>query len=303
MTRIGLLILAVIILLPGMALGQGLLDAVFGSGGLGIWGNQPASQFDNPRYYGGMSAAGQSSPQTGYAYPQQGYQQSPDYGYAQQGYGQAQQYAYPQQGYAQGQGYPQTQGGDPGYSYYGSNQGIYSEWQGYQPAASAPPQVQYSAPQAQYSQPPARQAARARQPQVAVSPTAPPQPQSTQAGVGEGSGFDESLPPGAVRLTTITPEGTTVQYYGPPPEPGQLQPATAAPQQRTRSHSARAARSAKPAASRSKAASLQKPRSAIAMPKPVQIPKGRDPRAGWAPGVDRAPAAPEVAAQMGAPRP
>ena len=114
MIRTGVLIIAVLVMLPGTALAQGLLDSIFGSGGLGIWGSQPGNQFDSPQYYGGTSAQGQQGVPPGYGYtsPQQAAPQAQGYAYQQQVAPQVQGYGYPQQGYAQ-QTYPQGQA--PGY--------------------------------------------------------------------------------------------------------------------------------------------------------------------------------------------
>lgn len=315
MTRIAVAILAVLVVIPGTALGQGLLDSVLGPGGLGLWGSQSGNQFDSPQYYGGMAGQGQAPqgpygtyPQQeavqGYGYPQQGYPQAQGYDYPQQGYGYppAQQgyqspqqgYQYPQQGYYQypPQGYPpQSYGYGQGYSWQGgSQQGLQSEWQ-QQPAAVQPP-VQYSAPQPQAPQQPAPAVTRQARPATATPPSSP---SPDQPGSGEGV-FDDSLPPGAVRVTTITPEGTTVQYYPPAGEAAQAQPAAARrPAQRVRSQAAQR--------DGSKPAETRKPStSSIAMPKPTQIPKGQDPRAGWSVAVDRAPVAPEVSTSGGGPR-
>lgn len=252
MLRIAVVILALVAVLQGTALGQGLLDSILGPGGFGLWGNQPGNQFDSPQYYGGNSAPNAQMPW------EQGYTQG-----------------YPPQGYAQ----PQVQGYPQG-SWQPSG-AVYPDWQGYQPPGAAPPPVQYSAPPPQ---------APVRQAQPASTQAQPPRV-SVQPPVDQDSQFDDSLPAGSVRITTTTPEGTTVQFYPPAPQqqgpkPAMTpSPARRPPAARRSPQSPRARASAKRQRSRTKRQST----SAIAMPRPVQIPQGQDPRAGWPAAVNRAP--------------
>jgi hypothetical protein len=98
-----------------------------------------------------------------------------------------------------------------------------------------------------------------------------------------------------VRMTTTTPEGTRVEYYPPTDEPGLPQGAAQPPVRRLKP---------KPAATKAQSAKQVRPReqtvggtettggSPIAMPKPVEIPQGQDPRYGWGAAVNRGPVAP-----------
>jgi hypothetical protein len=118
---------------------------------------------------------------------------------------------------------------------------------------------------------------------------------------GPPTGGAEDLPPGAVRVTTTTPTGTTVQYYPPAPDPND--PQMAAPQ-RPRPRRASATRRVRPRAqpqtrnqetTRTRSAperpSVQyNTSSSIAVPEPVQIPQDRDPRTGWEATFDKLPA-------------
>ncbi len=267
MKRAGLILMVLFVALQGTAWSQGLLDSVFGPSGMGLWGTGPSNSFDSPQYYGGNSAPSGQTYQTP-AYP-------PGYG-SPQGYGTAQPYGHPQ-GYAS----PQAQ---PGYGY--TQQGQYPQWQGYQAPQAAPPQVEYSATQPQASQP-------APQPvtvQVQPRGTAPAQQQGPAPVPTDSSlEFDPNLPAGAVKITTTTPDGTTVQYYPPSAQQGPQQSAVAPPPPNRGRSSARRLRASQASTRRTRPASPNNGTSAIAMPKPVRIPQGSDPRAGWGPAVNRAP--------------
>ncbi len=244
---------------------QGVLDSVLGPGGLGLWGPD-ASSISNP-YYGAQGQLPNQQP----------------------GANQAQTIPPNTPGvYSNWQNYPAaSMGADP-------NQMEYTDPQQYQAAQQQqqypqqytqpnvqqiPPQ-QY--PQQQYQQqrptswtaPPAQPA---QQPQLRPGQYSPNQPPQGQYPSGPPQVTADDLPAGAVRITTTTPDGTTVEYYPPSGEPAPaLQPQ--AQQQRPR---AKQAKQAKP---------KQNPSTGnIAMPKPVEPAKSQDPRYGW--GV--APVAPE----------
>ncbi len=295
MIRIATITLSMIIALQGFAFGQGLLDSVFGPGGLGLWGGNSSGQF-NP----------------------QGYQESPPM---------PQQQQYPQPPAAPGQQYPSAAGYPQ--QYYGQQQGVYSDWQNQPPAVigstdqyggsqqypQQQPQQQY-AEQPQYQQYPAQQqyqqqyppqqpqyappqqqygpqpmpAAQSRAPQ---RPLRPGQYAPGQSPVGPGQMRAEDLPAGSVRVTTTTPDGTTVQYYPPSGEPDESVGRT--PRQR-RLVAPKPARTKQMQKNADQTPGVGAPRGAapIAMPKPVEIPQGQDPRYGWGAAVDRAPSAPPV---------
>ncbi len=264
MIRKGMIVVVLVIALQGYCFGQGLLESIFGPGGLGLWGTD-TSQISNPQYGVGGIPQQQGFPGQQQPYP-----------------------AYPQ-------------GTVPGYPPYYGQPGVYSDWQNYPPATTGhPTQMHYPEPQ-QYTtqvqpapappapptgppqQPPAQRALRPGQQTPTTQPSGPPQVTA------------EDLPPGAVRITTTTPEGTVVQYYPPTGEPDQEMEV-----QRPRQTRPRPA-TAKPGATKQHqpkeqtiGQSAQSGTSAIAMPKPVEIPQGQDPRYGWGPAVNRAPAAPEV---------
>jgi hypothetical protein len=259
-----MIVMVLFVALQGTAWSQGLLDSVFGPSGMGLWGTGPPNTFDSPQYYGGNSAPnGQTMQQP--AYPQ-------EYG-SPQGYGNPQGYGYPQ--------------GQPGYGY--PQQGNYPQWQGYQPPQAAPPQVQYSAPQSQASQPASQPVTVQVQPQA---PAAVQQQQAAPVPADASPEFDPNLPAGAVKITTTTPEGTTIQYYPPSAQPVPQQSGVSPNAPNPRPAPARRLRASQAGTGQSRPASPSKRPSAIAMPKPVQIPHGQDPRAGWGPAVNRAPAAP-----------
>jgi hypothetical protein len=271
MLRKGMLILALIGATQGLCFGQGILDSVLGPGGLGIWG-------------------GDSSHLTNQQYPSAPPQQQPPY--------QDQQPAYPgQQAPYPGAGYPQN-------PYY-NQQGVYGDWQNYPPATiGGAGQDQYPAEQ-QY-QPPQYSTQTQTVPQVQGPPQVAPQQPPVQAQMqqpmlprqyppGPPPVRAEDLPAGAVRITTTTPDGTTVQFYPPDGQPMQ-EPGVAPPQQPRRMR-------AKPSTAKQAAPRATQPREktgaapssgdGVAMPKPVEVPQG-DPRYGWGSAINRAPVAPEV---------
>lgn len=249
MSKLGIAILFVVLLMHGTALGQSLLDSIFGPSGLGVLGApQAGAQFDDPRYYRGSVNA---DPSRQMAQPSQpgypeGYSQGPQqaYGYGQQPYAPGQQY-YPQDPNQPPAPVPPPQ---------------------YGPAPQLPPQgasqVQRSLPRATSQS----QGQRSAHQRVIAAP-----PQET------GGRFGDPLPPGAVRVTTTTPEGTIVQYYPPTGTPEGEQ----AYRQRPRPS---AASSRPPRVEQQKAHEQPEAvRSSIAMPKPVPIPQNQDPRIGWTP--------------------
>ncbi|MCA1960978.1 MAG: hypothetical protein LDL33_09285, partial [Desulfomonile sp.] len=255
--------------------GQGFLDSVLGPSGFGLWGGgqfeqQTTQQFNSPQFY-----QGQMNPEQAGQYPQAQMQQAPVQ------YGQPQMPgAYPQQGA------PQVQ-------YYSNQPGAEAGWQAQQPMMQQPSAQPYQAP------PPVRYApqqplqAQSPPPGAPVQPPLRPGQYSPQQGPPGAMDIDQ-LPPGAVSITTITPEGTTVQYYPPAgeaPPPVQQPVRRVAPQQKKKPS---ATERAKPAQEQTVAGPRSDESGAVAMPKPVQVPQGRDPRSGWDHAVNRAPRAPEV---------
>lgn len=246
------IILALLIsaLLCGPCMAQGLMDSVLGPGGLGLYGNANPGPFNYQQYQNGsMYPGGQQS------------MQPPDGG---------QQGAYPQQGY----GYQVPP--------YATQQGVYSDWHANQPSApQGPPPVQYSAPPQQP----------AYGPQQAYGQQAPPlRPGQYSPSYPQSQVFDENLPAGAVRITTTTPDGTMVQYY--PPSGDQEEQVNQPPQRRQKPRNAPRQSAPKPQqqAVEQPQVSTQGPSGgSIAMPRPVEIPKEQDPRAGWGAAVNRLP--------------
>jgi hypothetical protein len=288
MLRTGLLTIAMIVALQGFCFGQGFLDSLLGPGGLGLWGSDSSGQqYNNPQMWGGAQGP-----------PQQPYQQPGAPGQQQMTYPQGYPQGYPQQGY----GYPQA----PGYGQ--PQQGVYADWQNYTPAPIGGDQQQY-APQQESSPPqqyPAQQQYQAptryTAPPVQAAPARPAQRTQGQPSLrpgqyvpGQAPLVADDLPPGSVRMTTTTPQGTRVEYYPPADEPGMTQGAAQPPVRRLKP---------KPAAA--KAQSAVRPReqtagrtessggSSVAMPKPVEIPQGQDPRYGWGAAVNRGPIAPDA---------
>ncbi|MGC8604493.1 MAG: hypothetical protein ACP5VS_12525, partial [Desulfomonilaceae bacterium] len=178
-------------------------------------------------------------------------------------------YSQPNSGYGNTQGY-----GAPPQPYPNYNmQGVNSDWQNYQQPAGGspqgPPPVSYTAPQPQYSQP-----------QVASPP--PQGGAGNYSAIGQPQQFDQDLPAGAVRITTQTPDGTTIQYY--PPQGGddenQVVPGKK-PVQRQGRLPAKQARAKKQPQTSTTTTGIHEGNNSIAMPHPVEIPRGQDPRTGW----------------------
>jgi len=273
MVRTGIAILLLVAALQGAAWGQGIFESILGPSGLGLVGSgQPGAQFDNPQYYQGtpdVTAQYYGQPGAPGQYPAQGYGQP---GYVPQAS------PYGQQGYENQQG---------------QQQGYYPDW--YAQQGQQPPPVQYSVPAPAQPQPaprvqqapqgraqtgPARQQLRPGQ----YVPDQPPPP----GFMGEPA---EDLPAGAVRVTTTTPEGTTVQYYPPTGDQAlEQEPGTVRRQPRRIQAKPSAAGAARTKPSAAQAAPEAPGSSTIAMPKPVQVPQAQDPRYGWDPATNRAPA-------------
>lgn len=264
MLRVWMVALVLTVALQGMAYGQGFIDSILGPGGLGIWGisqgQQPiANQFNSPQFYQGSHGGnmqyfqqpGLPAQPPAMTYSQPAAPGYPQPGAAPQPYG----YSYPNQGYV-------------------SQPGVYAQWHTYQPdATGAPPPVRYSAPQPQI--PPSAPA-----PVAAGRPPLRPGQYSPRQGPPTEDDVDR-LPPGALRITTTTPEGTVVQYY---PPAGQAVPPQQTIGARPRPRPARStAQTRKRETAETQAAESTQTAATgqIAMPKPVQIPAGRDPRSGW----------------------
>jgi hypothetical protein len=291
MLRTGLVVIALVLALQCQASAQGFLDSIFGPSGLGLWGDSFTSQFNSPE----PQAAGNQMPGQMYqGYPQApGYQQQ--YYPSQQGYA-PQQYA-PQQYAPQGQGYYPQPGGQVGatppqqYSQpqqYASPQ-QYGEQQ-YAPQQQAP--VQQFTPQQQAAPTDVQRNRTQRAPAASglrpgqYSPT--PQP----AAPGQLPISADDLPPGAVSISTTTPEGTRVEYYPPAGEQG---PPAAGVRQRPRQQkqgtpSAAQPRRIQPREQMTSDSGTENSSAPIAMPKPVEIPGGQDPRSGWGAAVNQGPA-------------
>ena len=306
MKRTGIFLLALLAVMQGPAFSQGVIDSIFGPGGFGITGGgQAANQFDSSQYYGGnVDPSRQYSQQ-----PQQGYQQGPQGypGYGQQGYQQGPQGSsgYDQQGYQQGpqgypgygqQGYPpQGYGNQQSQQYDNTQEGIYSDWHNQQLGSNAPPAEQYGPPGIQAAPPgpppvaappsprvaPSRSQRSATSPQAGVSrPTTQGRAQRPGQYTAEQTGrFGDALPPGAARITTTTPEGTSVQYYPPGGQPESDDQAVREQPRQARPRSA-ASRTPRAPQTTPQEQTVTSP-SSIAMPKPVTIPQGQDPRSGW----------------------
>lgn len=258
MVRIIITVVALVFFLQGSCPAQSLLDSVFGSGGLGIWNSDPQNQFapntvmQDPQYGAGQQQQMSYPSQTGYQDPNGPYQQ-PQY----------------QQGYAN----PNQQQGavQPPVSYAPSPQGG-----NYAPQA----QQQYAPP----GQMPAQQYAQPAPP-AAARPLRPgqyrPEPPPTYTSNAPISA--EELPAGAVRVTTTTPDGTTVEYYPPaeeqqqyPPNPRQIR------QPKPKQATAKPARQKQAVQSEMRAPGAESSTaSSIAMPKPVEVQKAQDPRYSW----------------------
>ena len=242
------LITILTILIPAACFGQGILESVLGPGGLGVWNGGGANQFNYQQFQG---------QQPNQAVQQQGYQQGSN------------PYAQPNQGYAP------PPSGYPNYN----QQGVYSDWQNYQQpnnAPQGPPPVSYTAPPPQQGSPPNGMPVAQGGGQPQPVPGQYPSYQQPQQ-------FDENLPAGAVRITTQTPDGTTVQYYPPQGEDAENQPVPARrPKQRRGQAGPKPARVKNPAQEqRTSTGTNEGPGTSIAMPRPVEIPQGQDPRSGW----------------------
>jgi len=267
MFRISAIVLTLVVALSGSALAQGgFMDSVFGPSGLGLWGGGDASQFNVQQHYGPPP---QDYGQQGYQQPgMPGQQPGAPYGYPQ---------GYPPQGYS----YPQGQA-----SPYGNQSGVYADWynypqgQGQAQAPSGPPPVRYTAPPGQVAPAPQVQAPAPAAGQQAPynAPLRPGQYSPSQTPPGS---VDE-LPAGAVRVTTTTPEGTTVQFYPPEGQPMAVQPGAQQQPRRIRSQGAAKRRPSQPR-EQSAATAPSGTDTTVVMPKPVEIPSGQDPRAGWSP--------------------
>ncbi len=285
MIRTLALTLALVVALQGIVYGQGLIESIFGQGGFGgaTQSQQPmVQQFNDPALYsGGNDPNSPYNPQAG----QPG-------AYGPPGYGQPG--AAPQQ---YQQDYPQ--GG-----------GVYSDWHRYPPATvgGQPPANYQSQPPVTYSAPPQQPAPSPPQRRAVRAPRAPSAPAAGAAATPPGQAYGtapqpplragqyspqqpppaalnggdpERLPPGATQITTTTPEGTTVQYFPPPPDALQPMPAVQAPPRQVRPRQAGAAARQKASAPQSQPQTADQGTAGIAMPKPVEIPAGRDPRSGW----------------------
>jgi hypothetical protein len=262
MLRKVILVAALIAATQGPCFGQGILDSVLGPGGLGIWGGD-SSNLTNQQFQGGQ-------PQQQQVYPNQ-QAPSPGAGYPQNPY-------YNQQGvYGDWQNYPPATVGGAGQDQYPADQQYappqYSTQTQTVPPMQAPPQVapQQRPVQAQFQQ------------QPMLPQQYPPGPPPVRA---------EDLPAGAVRITTTTPDGTTVQFYPPDGQPMQ-EPGVAPPPQPRRIRAKQAGAGAKATQPREKTGGAPAQAGGIAMPKPVEVPQG-DPRYGWGSAINRAPAAPEA---------
>jgi len=249
MSKVGIAVMLAVLFCHGAAFGQSLLDSVFGSSGLGVLGApQGSPSFDDPRYYSGNVNA---DPNQQVGQPTQpGYPQGYDPQYPPQTYGYGQSQNAPQQPYyPQAPSQPTAQESVPRYG-----------------AAPAPP-----APQASPSVRPSPRSSGQSQRQRTARQRPATSPQET---TGK---FGDPLPPGAVRITTTTPEGITVQYYPPAEAPENEQAYSQRP--RPRAAASRAPRSEQQATQ----VRPESVGSSIAMPKPVPIPQGQDPRMGWTP--------------------
>ncbi|MGO9118158.1 MAG: hypothetical protein ACLQPD_11175 [Desulfomonilaceae bacterium] len=287
MLRTGLVVIALVFALQCQASAQGFLDSIFGPSGLGLWGDSFTSQFNSPEPY----AAGNQMPGQ---MPYQGYPQAP---------GAQQQYYPPQQGYApqqyapQGQSYyPQPEGQvgaahpqqDSSPQQYASPQQYGG--QQYAPQQQAP--VQQFSPQ-QQAAPTSGQATNRTQRAPAASGLRPRQYSPTpQLGApGQLPISADDLPPGAVSISTTTPEGTRVEYY---PPAGEQAPPTGVRQrprqQKQSTPSAAQPRRIQQREQMTSESGTENSTAPIAMPKPVEIPGGQDPRSGWGGAVNQGPA-------------
>ncbi len=283
MLRTGLVVIALVFSLQCQASAQGFLDSIFGPSGLGLWGDSFTSQFNSPEPY----AAGNQMPGQ---MPYQGYPQAPGY---QQQYPPQQGYA-PQQYAPQGQSYYPQPEGQVGaappqqYSYpqqYASPQQYGG--QQYGPQQQAP--VQQFAPQ-QQAAPANEQRATRTQRAPAAAGLKPGQYSPTQQPMASGQLpiRADDLPPGAVSISTTTPEGTRVEYY--PPAGEQAPPAGVRQRPRQQKQSTPSPAQPRRIQHREQMTSengTEASAAPIAMPKPVEIPGGQDPRSGWGAAVNQ----------------
>ncbi|MEW6349606.1 MAG: hypothetical protein AB1646_11135 [Thermodesulfobacteriota bacterium] len=300
MSKRVLLVVSLIVSVTGVAHGQGILDSVFGSGGLGLWGGNnvaanTAQRFNGPEFYGAprqpsehAQLLAQAQQGQGY-YPPQGMPEYQAYPPAQPGYQQypGGQYAAPQtqQGYGAPMPPPQYPQGAPPQQ-YAPTPGYQPQYpQGYQPPQPGaygpapgqypPSQDQYQGqPEGPYTGPP---------PGYAAPPGAYPPPPGQYGPPAQQDDLND-LPSGAVRVTTQTPAGTTVQFY-----PPVGQPATA-PGQSPSGQQGDRPRRLKAKANKPKAPTKKKPETRasseespsaqegyVIAPRPVPIPQTRNP--------------------------
>ena len=252
------MVILVSALLCGPCMAQGFMDSILGPSGMGLYGGSNPGQFNYQQYQNGsMYPGGQQSMQ--------------------------------QPGSEQPGGYPPQPYGYQPTPPYATQQGVYSDWHVNQPQGpQGPPPVQYSAPSAPQPGYPQQQVYGQQQPQLRPGQYSPtyPQPQ----------GFDENLPAGAVRITTTTPDGTTVQYY-PPSGDQEEQQMNQPPQRRQKPRAAARQSAPKPqqqAVEQAQPSAPAQTGGSIAMPRPVEIPKEQDPRAGWGAAVNRVPSSPQA---------
>jgi hypothetical protein len=245
MIRILVVALSLILAFHGLAFGQGIMESILGAGwtGFGQSQNNIVNRFTSPMFYGGSYDPSRMT--------------------------------YRQPG-APGQ---QGQAGQQSYNYSftpPSTPGIYPDWQGGRPGPTAPPVTYSTPPPARYTAPP-RQRTRAPAPQ-GTARQAPVRP--GQYSPRQGPRDVDQLPSGAVQVTTTTPQGTMVQYYAPPGET----PAGPMPTYRERRPLPRRATSRAKPRTTAPQATVEDTRgqpTGIAMPRPVEIPSGADPRSGW----------------------
>jgi hypothetical protein len=248
MIRILMVWLSITLALAGPALAQGVVESLIGSGmsGFGGTGSKLLNSFTSPRFYGGSYDPSRAQYRRPGAAPQQA------------------------QGGGRSGNYRITPPSTPG---------IYPDWQGGRPTTSAPP-VTYSAPRPDRQTAPQRRRTRA--------PAAQRNAQRAPVGAVRYSPAQrpldvDQLPSGAVQVTTTTPQGTVVQYYAPPGET----PPPPTPRyrdRRPRPRPASATAKPKPRTRGGSKATVQDTRgrqTGIAMPRPVEIPSGADPRSGW----------------------
>lgn len=273
-----IIIMTVFLLTAGNCFGQGLLDSVLGPGGLGVWGSNQNISTPNYGPYGSGAPDAQYQPPQPQQYPPQSQAQTPMHpGYNQPGV------------YGDWQNYPPAVTGTPDQMQYPASA------DGSPVQQQAPPQ--YQAQQQQYQ----RQAPQAQggRPLSWQAPPGQPQPQAAQRSQamqgqaqpqqGPPQVSADDLPAGAVRITTTTPDGTSVEYYPPAGEPMYGPQQAPAMQPQPQQQPAQPRRLKHKQAKEQKPAQASPSRGPIAMPKPVPMPQNQDPRYGW--GV--APSAPE----------